>query len=150
MSEHKAEIHWYRNTESFAYEDYDRRHRWQFEGGIEVAASAAPEFRGNKECVDPEEAFVASLSSCHMLTFLAIASKKRFVVDSYVDQASGKLEKNSEGKLAMTQVTLRPAIRFADGYAPSSEELSHMHEKAHGACFIANSVATRVEVISAV
>ncbi len=149
MSEHKAEIRWHRNTESFAYEDYDRRHSWKFEGGVEVAASAAPDFRGNAECVDPEEAFVASLSSCHMLTFLALASKKRLIVDSYVDQASGVLEKNQNGKLAITRVTLRPRVVFASGEQQGDEILSSMHQKAHRECFIANSVATEVQVIPA-
>lgn len=147
MSEHKAEIRWYRRSESFAYQDYDRKHAWRFESGIEVAASAAPEFRGNRECVNPEEAFVASISSCHMLTFLAIASKKRLLVDRYVDHASGELEKNAQGKLAITRVTLRPAISFGAGTQPTDEELSGLHEQAHNECFIANSVATRIEVV---
>ncbi len=94
MSEHKAEIRWYRQYASrLLTKTTIGGMRWWFEGGIEVAASAAPEFRGNRECVDPEEAFVASLSSCHMLTFLAIASKKRLLVDSYVDHASGEARK---------------------------------------------------------
>ncbi len=146
MSEHRAEIRWYRNTESFAYQDYDRRHLWRFEGGIEVAASAAPEFLGVAENVNPEEAFVASLSSCHMLTFLAIASRKRIVVDSYVDHASGLLEKNAAGKLAITRVLLRPQVRFRADSQPSQQELTRMHEIAHGECFIANSVTTQVEI----
>lgn len=146
MSAHKAEVSWYRNTESFAYDDYDRRHTWRFENGIEVSASAAPAFRGNEECVDPEEAFVVSLSACHMLTFLALASKKRFIVDSYRDQACGYLEKNARGKLSMTRVILKPQVEFGGDRQPGAEELSRLHERAHEECFIANSVHTEVRV----
>lgn len=146
MSEHTATIRWYRNTRSFAYEDYDRRHMWRFDSGAEVAASAAPAFRGNPECIDPEEALVASLSSCHMLTFLAIASKKRLLIDRYEDNASGVLEKTPEGMLAITRVTLRPRIVFAGDKQPTAEEISRMHEKSHEACFIANSVKTEITI----
>lgn len=146
MSQHTAAIRWYRNTRSFAYEDYDRRHTWNFDSGTEVAASAAPDFLGNPECVDPEEALVASLSSCHMLTFLAIASKKKLVVDRYEDSASGVLEKNAEGVLAITRVTLRPRIVFSGERQPSSEEISKIHKKSHEACFIANSVKTEITI----
>lgn len=150
MSEHQAEIDWYRNTESFAYDDYDRRHSWRFDNGVEIAASAAKAFLGNAECVDPEEAYVASLSSCHMLTFLAIASKKKLVVDRYVDNASGVLEKNTDGRLAITRVTLRPKVEFQPSSRPTGEELQRMHEIAHKGCFIANSVATEIRIESPV
>ena len=109
-----------------------------------MPGSAAPAFKGSAERVDPEEAFVAALSSCHMLTFLAIAAKKRLVVDDYVDSAVGYLEKNEDGKLAMTRVVLRPAIQFAD--PPSAETIEKMHHKAHENCFIALSVKTEVTV----
>ena len=101
---------------------------------------------GNPAHVDPEEAFVASLSSCHMLTFLAIACKQKFVIDSYEDEAVGHLEKNSEGKLAITRVELRPRIKWADDRRPSAEELDKMHRASHENCFIANSVRTEVTV----
>ncbi len=146
MSTHKALISWHRNTESFAYQDYDRRHSWRFEHGIEVPASAAPAFLGNEECVDPEEAFVASLSACHMLTFLALASKKRYIVDSYRDEACGYLEKNAQGKLSMTRVVLQPKIEFGGERQPSAEELSYLHQRSHEECFIANSVNTEVTI----
>lgn len=144
MSKHAAEIRWYRNTESFVYDSYDRRHSWRFDSGVEVAASAAPAFRGDPECVDPEEALVASLSACHMLTFLAIASRKRLVVDSYFDNAIGVMEKNAEGRLAITRVTLRPTISFSGDEQPTAEELRKLHEMSHKECFIANSVKTEI------
>lgn len=146
MSEHKAEIHWFRNTRSFAYENYDRRHTWRFENGIEIQASAAPAFLGDAACVDPEEAFVASLSSCHMLTFLALASRKRLVVNKYVDNAVGFLEKNEAGKLSVTRVVLRPRIEFGGKKEPTAEELAALHERSHATCFIANSVLTEISV----
>ena len=106
MSEHHATIDWKRETPDFAYETYNRDHDWQFDAGVTVRASATPAYLGSDICVDPEEAFVASLSSCHMLTFLAIACKKRFTVDGYRDQAVGILGKDQTGRLAMTRVTL--------------------------------------------
>lgn len=146
MSQHKALISWFRNTKSFAYEDYERRHSWRFEGGAEIRASAAPAFRGDAECVDPEEALVASLSACHMLTFLALASKKRLIVDSYQDQASGVLEENADGRLAIIRVTLRPKIKFADETQPTQAEINKLHERSHKECFIANSVKTEIVI----
>lgn len=96
--------------------------------------------------VDPEEALVASLSSCHMLFFLDFAKQARFVVDSYEDKADGVLEKGADGRVRMTRATLRPLIRFAGGSAPSADELAEIHHKAHEACYIANSVTTQVKV----
>src|SRR5215475_9417088 len=112
MSEHTATIEWRRDTPDFTYQGYNRDHEWRFDGGATVSASAAPAYMGNTACVDPEEAFVASLSSCHMLTFLAIAARKRYVVDRYRDEAAGILAKDAAGRLSMTKVTLRPQIRF--------------------------------------
>lgn len=146
MSEHAATIEWRRETPDFAYETYNRDHDWSFDAGITVRASAAPAYLGHENCVDPEEAFVASLSSCHMLTFLALAAKKRYVVDDYKDQAVGVLDKDVEGHLAMTKVTLRPLVAFSGEKFPSLEELRQLHERAHHACFIANSVKTEVVV----
>jgi len=145
MSEHRVRVAWERGGIDFGYESYPRDHEWSFEGGVRVPASAAPAFRGNASRVDPEAAFAAALSSCHMLTFLALASRKRLVVDRYEDDAVGFLEKNEAGKLAMTRVVLRPRIAFA-GTAPSPEVLADLHERAHRECFIANSVLTRVEI----
>ena len=146
MSEHKITLVWKLETAEFTYPKYNRDHLWKFDGGAEVRASAAPAYVGNPANVDPEEAFVASLSSCHMLTFLAVACKKRFVVESYTDEAVGHLEKNAAGKLAMTRVELRPKIIFAGTAIPGPEELHEMHEFAHRECFIANSVNTVVTV----
>jgi organic hydroperoxide reductase OsmC/OhrA len=146
MSVHGANIAWQRNRDDFEYDSYTRNHVWRFANGIEAAASAAPDFLGDPSCVDPEAAFVASLASCHMLTFLAIAARKRLIVDSYSDDAVGYLEKNDNGRLAMTRVELRPKIVFANGAEPDAEQLERLHASAHRQCFIANSVTTRVVV----
>ena len=146
MSEHKATIKWERNGADFGYKDYSRDHVWRFENGVEPAASAAPAYLGNPERVDPEAAFVAALSSCHMLTFLALASNKGFVVDSYEDAAVGTLEKNANGKLAVTRVELRPRVLFSGEKQPTQADLDWLHDKAHRECFIANSVTTKIGV----
>ncbi len=146
MSEHKATIEWKRETLDFGYQTYNRDHDWSFDGGLRVRASAAPAYLGNESRVDPEEAFVASLSSCHMLTFLAIAARKKMVVDRYVDQAVGILDKDAEGRLAIVRVTLRPEVVFSGEKSPSTEEVQLLHEQAHHACFIANSVKTEVVI----
>ena len=145
MSEHAAKISWSRGGRDFAYETYSRDHAWTFDGGALVHATAAPAFLGNPALVDPEEAFVAAVASCHMLTFLAIAAKRRFVVDRYEDAATGFMEKNEAGKLAVTRVVLRPAIEFAER-TPSAGELVRLHALAHENCFIANSVRTEISV----
>ena len=146
MSEHRATIRWNRGSGDFSYETYPRDHIWEFENGLRIEASAAPGFNGSPENVDPEEAYVAALSSCHMLTFLAIAARKRFVVDSYSDSALGHLEKNENGKLAITRVVLRPEVSFAAESGPSSEGLERLHHLAHTECFIANSVHTSISI----
>ena len=110
------------------------------------SASAAPAYLGDPKNVDPEEAYVASLSSCHMLTFLAIACKQKFVLDEYVDEAVGHMEKNAEGKMAITKVTLKPKITFSGEKKPTAEELDKMHHAAHENCFIASSVKTEITV----
>ena len=148
MSEHRATISWARGGADFGYRNYSRDHHWRFEAGVEVPASAAPAYLGNPERVDPEQAFVASLSSCHMLTFLAFASLEGFVVDSYEDQAVGFLEKKA-GKLAVTRVELRPKIVYSGPKTPSPEDTDRLHAKAHQECFIANSVSTTVSVLPA-
>ena len=146
MSKYEATIRWERDTPDFLYDSYNRDHDWTLGGGVPVAASAAPEFHGDPDRVNPEVAFVAALSGCHMLTFLAIAARQRLVVDRYTDHAVGFMEKNADGKLAITRVVLRPQIEFAEGGAPASDELNRLHEKAHSNCFIANSVLTAVRV----
>jgi organic hydroperoxide reductase OsmC/OhrA len=146
MSEHKASLQWSRGGTDFTYKTYPRNHTWRFEGGAEVAASAAPQFLGDASRVDPESTLVAALSSCHLLTFLAIAANSGFVVDSYEDDPVGHLEKNANGKLAVTRVILRPKIVFSGAKQPSAPELEKLHDKAHRECFIANSVLTTVTV----
>ena len=148
MGRYTAAITWDRNGASFTDNRYSRAHRWSFDGGVEVPASASPQIvplpHSVAEAVDPEEAFVASLASCHLLWFLSIAAERGFLVESYRDQASGVLAKNGDGKLAMTEVTLRPRVAFAGERRPSSEERAALHHEAHEKCFIANSVRTKV------
>lgn len=146
MSEHRATLSWSRGPAAFTYETYSRDHVWRFPGGVEVPASSAPAYLGNPDRVDPEAALVAALSSCHMLTFLAIAARKRMVVESYTDEASGFLEKNEDGRLAVTRVALRPKVTFGAGEVVSQEQLARLHHQAHEGCFIANSVRTAVTV----
>jgi organic hydroperoxide reductase OsmC/OhrA len=146
MSEHKITLTWQREDSPFDYQKYPRDHTWKFDGGHEMQASAAPAYLGNPKFVDPEEAFVASLSSCQMLTFLAVACKKKFVIDEYVDEAVGHMEKNAEGKLAITRVTLRPRLKFSGEKQPTAQDIEEMNHAAHDQCFIANSVKTEVTV----
>ena len=146
MSEHHAKILWERTTTDFDYESYSRDHSWAFDGELVIPASAAPDFKGASDRLDPEESFVASLSSSHMLTFLALAARRRQTVDRYEDRAVGVLEKNEEGVLAVTTVTLKPDVTFAEGVDVTPEQLQKLHHKAHEHCFIANSVKTRVTI----
>jgi organic hydroperoxide reductase OsmC/OhrA len=145
MSDHHATITWRRQTPDFTYDGYDRTHRIRFGGGVEIDASSAPDYKGRAELPNPEEALVAAMSSCHMLTFLALAARRRFVVDSYEDEATGVLEKNDAGRLAITRTTLRPRVSFS-GKAPTAEELEKLHHLAHEQCFIASSVRTDIRV----
>ena len=148
MSVYHATISWQRGSAPFTDNKYSRAHTWTFDGGIEVPASSSPSVvkvpYSNAQAVDPEEAFVASLSSCHMLWFLSIAAQRGFCVDRYLDAASGVMSRNAAGKLAMTRVTLRPDVAFAGERLPTREEIVAMHHAAHDECFIANSVTTEV------
>ena len=146
MSLHHAKIRWERHTRGFTYPEYNREHRWLFEGGAIVAASAAPVYLGSPEFVDPEEAFVATVSSCHMLTFLAICARKRIIVNRYNDKAVGYMEKNSAGRLAITHVELSPRIGF-EGPRPADTILEKMPHLSHEQCFIANSIRTHVTIL---
>jgi organic hydroperoxide reductase OsmC/OhrA len=147
---YQATIRWSRNGSDFGGNRYSRAHTWSFDGGIEVPASASPLAvplpLSREEAVDPEEAFVAAISSCHMLTFLWLASKKRFVIDSYEDSAVGVMTKNADGRLFVSKVTLDPAIAFSGERQPSADEIADLHHLAHRECFIANSVLTEVVV----
>lgn len=147
MSEHHATLTWTRGESGFGYKEYPRTHTWTFpRSGQTLKAAAAPAFLGAEDCVDPEEAYVAALASCHMLTFLAIASRSGFVVDRYVDHPVGFLEKGENGKLWLSRIELHPEIAFSGEKQPSPEELASLHDKSHHECFLANSVRTTVTV----
>lgn len=147
-SDYGAEVLWQRGEQNFLDNRYSRRHLLRFDGGVEVAGSSSPHVVpvpfSDAAAVDPEEAFVASLSSCHMLWFLAIAGKQGFCVDRYHDQARGQMSANAAGKLFIARVTLRPAVQFSGTCLPSREQIAQMHHQAHEECFIANSVRTEV------
>jgi len=152
MHEYSMTVEWQRNGAVFSDRRYSRAHVWRFDGGAVVPGSSSPlSVRvpySDPAGVDPEEAFVASVSSCHMLWFLDIAQQAGFVVDSYSDQAIGIMEKNAEGKVAVTRITLRPKIAFSGAKTPSPTQLDALHHKAHEECFIANSVRTEITVES--
>jgi organic hydroperoxide reductase OsmC/OhrA len=150
MSNYTARVNWQRGDAAFLDNKYSRGHLWEFDGGVTVPASSSPHVvpipLSVEANVDPEEAFVASLSSCHMLFFLALAAQQGFVVDSYVDDAVGVMGLNDQGKTAMLSVTLRPSIIFSGEKQPASEELAALHHQSHDLCFIANSVTTEVMI----
>jgi len=150
MSTYTATIRWHRDgAEGFAKGQYSRAHEWAFDGGHVMPASASPHVVpapwSNPAGVDPEEAFVASLASCHMLFFVDFARRAGFVLDDYIDEAEGVLEQRADGKLAMTRVTLHPRLTW-NGDAPDAAAIADLHHRAHEACFIANSVTTEVTV----
>ena len=148
MSTHKARIAWTSDGE-FASGRYSRRHQWAFDGGAIVTASSAPDVvpapMSDPAGVDPEEALVASVSSCHMLWFLALAQGAGFDIASYADEAEGEMGRVGAGRMAVTRITLRPEIVFA-GREPEADELARLHHDAHERCFIANSLKTEVVV----
>lgn len=151
MVNYQATITWQRMpNEVFIDRRYSRAHQWVFDGGATVAASASPHIvplpYSRAENVDPEEAFIATLSSCHMLFFLSIAAEQGWCVDRYEDKASGTLAQNAEGKMAMTEVILQPEVVFSGERCPSPQDEKHLHHLAHEKCFIANSVKTKVVV----
>jgi organic hydroperoxide reductase OsmC/OhrA len=146
MHEYRATTVWKRTSPDFTYDGFNRAHEVHFAGGQVVAWSSAPEFKGDAAAVNPEEAFIASLSTCHMLTFLAIAARKRLVVDGYTDEALGVLERNAAGKYWVSRVTLRPKVVFGGTHQPSQEEISALHRSAHENCFVANSVTSAVSI----
>jgi len=146
MSEYRIELQWNRNSPDFEYTSYTRDHTITFGGGNSLCASAAPEYQGNAECLNPEQAFVASMVSCHMLTFIALASKKRYIVDSYRDNPAGILGRNEHRKPAIVKIAMAPHVVFSGEKYPTDEEYAQLHEKAHDNCFIANSVAQCVKL----
>ena len=151
MAHHTAETIWSRgdtSREDFVANRYSRRHLLRFDGGAELAGSSSPHVvplpHSDPAAVDPEEAFVASLSSCHMLWFLSLAARDRFCVDRYADAATGLLARNAEGRAAMTVVILHPSVEFSGERMPSRADVARLHHEAHEACFIATSVKTEV------
>ena len=151
MSEYTSTVNWRRDGGApFVDGRYRRAHVWRFDGGAEVRASSSPQSvrvpLSDPAAVDPEEAFVASLSSCHMLWFLSIAAKQGWLIDGYEDHAVGYMEKNEEGRLAMTRVVLRPRVTFATEATPAAAQLRELHDRAHHECYIANSVRTVVTI----
>ena len=145
MSEHKIRTTWKRETSDFQYDSFDRTHAVAFEGGQNILASSAPAYSGNAAHANPEELLAASVSSCHMLTFLAISSKSRLLVDSYEDNAVAILDKNAEGMMAVTHIKLHPVVKFS-GDVPDDAKVKELHEKAHKYCMIANSLKCEVSV----
>lgn len=150
MHRYEAKIAWKRNGATFTDNRYSRGHDWSFDGGVKVPASASPLVVrppfSVAEAVDPEEALVAAASSCHMLSFLYLAAKQGFVVDSYDDTAFGVMAKNQQGKLAISRITLRPQVQFSGTKLPGAAELEALHHAAHDECYIANSLRCEVVV----
>ena len=149
MSEHIATVEWSRDGQSFADNGYSRAHDWRFDGGAVVRGSSAPSSvpapMSDPTAVDPEEALVAAVSSCHMLFFLAYARKEGLVVDRYLDEALGVLARDERGRVSITAVTLRPQVDFS-GETPSKTVLDQLHHRAHEACYVANSIRATVTV----
>ncbi len=150
MSEHLATVEWSRGDQDFAGNGYARAHDWRFDGGAVVRGSSAPTSvpvpLSDPAAVDPEEALVAALSSCHMLFFLAFAAKGGFTVDSYRDEAVGILGRDDRGKTSITAITLRPAAVFSGESRPDADAIDALHHRAHGACYIANSIRADVTI----
>ena len=148
VTEYGAEVVWSRDGQDFASNRYSRRHLIRFDGGAEVPGSSSPHSvplpMSDASAVDPEEAFVAAIASCHMLWFLAISGKRRFIVDRYTDSAVGVMSRNAQGRLAITRVTLRPHAVFSGEHLPTLDELNALHHTAHDECYIANSVKSDV------
>ena len=150
MQQFEAQLAWQRGTQPFLDKRYSRAHSWTFDGGLQVPASSSPLSvavpMSDPAAVDPEEALVAAVSSCHMLFFLSLAARDGHVVDHYRDHAVGTMSKNADGKMAMTRIVLRPAIAFADGTHPDAARLGALHHAAHAQCYIANSITADVLV----
>ncbi len=150
MAEHRAFLKWENTGGEFAKGKFSRRHLWRFDGGLEVPASPSPSVvpapYSDEAAVDPEEAFVASLASCHMLTFLFLASRKGFEIARYEDEAVGRMERGEKGVPWVSSVTLAPRVEYGGEKRPSPDEEAALHEHAHEQCFIANSVKTAISV----
>ncbi len=150
MGHYAAKISWARGGAVFTDNRYSRAHAWSFDGGAVVPASASPQIvrppLSDPSGVDPEEALVAAVASCHMLFFLAYAAQQKFTVDSYVDNAEGTMAKNAHGQEWLAQVKLRPRIAFSGETRPTQAEIDALHHRAHRDCYIANSVKAEITV----
>lgn len=150
MHNFQTTIKWERNGQVFVDNRYSRAHEWQFDGGFVVPASSAPDIvplpLSIAENVDPEEAFVASVASCHMLFFLSLAAKSNILVDAYIDNAVACMGNDADDNTCIATVTLRPAARYGDGIAPSRADIEALHHRAHRQCFIANSIKSAITV----
>ncbi len=146
--EYKARINWKRHSTAFDTKSYPRNHYIYFGGGVAIEASSAPEFLGHAELPNPEELFVSSISSCFMLTFLYWAATRNLVIDEYTAEAIGKLTKNNEGKMAITEVIIKPSITFHENSQPEPTVLNELFQKAHDNCFISNSVKSKISIKS--
>jgi organic hydroperoxide reductase OsmC/OhrA len=146
---YEARVAWQRHGATFTDNRYSRGHEWSFDGGLTVPASSSPNVvpqHSVAQAIDPEEALIAAAASCHMLWFLSLAARQGFVIESYVDRASGVMEKNGAGRLAFSRITLRPEILFAGEKRPTPAEMAALHHQSHDECFIANSLKTEVVV----
>jgi len=151
MSQYQATIKWRRQTdEEFIDNKYSRAHIWQFDGGETIQASSSPQVvplpYSVESNIDPEEAFIASISSCHMLFFLSFAAKRKFLVKSYIDKANGIMQIDCDNKMSMTDVTLNPKVEFSGDKQPTQEQIDKLHHNAHKQCFIANSIKTKIHI----
>lgn len=150
MSTYTAQLLWERGDDDFLGKRYSRRHSVAFDGGARTLWSSSPQHvpvpLSDAAAIDPEEALVAAISSCHMLWFLALAAKQGYCVDRYADEPAGEMGRNAEGRLAITVVTLRPAVQFSGEKLPSAADLAHLHERAHEECYVANSVRSEIRI----
>ncbi|MBK7146666.1 MAG: OsmC family protein [Xanthomonadales bacterium] len=146
MSDHRITLDWQRNDASFERGNYPKDHRVRYLGGQTLGVSAAAAYGGNATLADPEQMLLSALSSCHLLTFLAVAANRGFIVDAYADDAECELGKNAEGAMAVVVATLRPKVRFFGDRQPTDAEFHALHERAHKGCFIGQSVKTAVRV----
>jgi len=147
-----ASIFWKKKeTESFTDNKYSRGHTWVFDGGVELPASASPQVvplpMSNESAVDPEEAFVAAISSCHMLFFLSIAASSNYIIETYDDQAEGIMSKNEHGQMVMGDIILKPKIVFSGTTIPTAEQIAELHNSAHHKCYLANSIKSTIKII---
>jgi organic hydroperoxide reductase OsmC/OhrA len=146
MSDLSIELHWHRAEPDFQPGKYSGEHTVRYNTSYEVQADAAPDWGGKVENTNPEQALASALSSCHMLTFLALAAKANWPVASYYDYAVAHLGKNPKGQMSVTRIDLHPVVRFDTGFAVDDKQLEEMQDRAHRYCFIANTLADSVEI----